>query len=456
MSGEKDAIVNLHQSEYNRMMNACRRVDNVESEVQSQLAQASGALRHELNCRLSALNRRHDNLERHLSSMSDEVQRVESDLNRQIWEQSRQFQQSISALGQEMASQRREYLHLIQQQGERFDRALQAQENKIQAIQNALAQKEMSEKQQASQWIQDTERYIAMIDREYRHEKFKPGALQQIQAEFALTQGNYNQGYYQAAIATAQASYLSASKLRLELERLELEWEACLEAAKQGATETLALCEAQQACRFTFDTDAGAEEVAGEIDFWTQGALSRLRETVKAELVRLGAPETLTLEQLKQAIEQSEQWRNQCLDLTDKAKEALIASQLRNNIGQTIESALEQAGWELVDSTYHGRDFRHAVHIKLQNPQGDEIVAIISPEQAEGNVIRNKLNIAFFDRSTNDEAFRQARLKALTNALQEDGLDISQPQCKPGTENQPAQDAGKLNFQELRQAVTEG
>lgn len=33
MSGEKDSIVNLRQSEYNRIMNSCRRADNLESLV---------------------------------------------------------------------------------------------------------------------------------------------------------------------------------------------------------------------------------------------------------------------------------------------------------------------------------------------------------------------------------------------------------------------------------------
>lgn len=235
-----------------------------------------------------------------------------------------------------------------------------------------------------------------------------------------------------------------------------MEWEAHLEAAKQNATEVLAACDAQTACCFTFETEEGAEEVAGKVDFWTQGALSELRGQVEAELKQLGRPDDLTLDDLKRSISQSGERRAQCLDLAEKAKEALLASQLRNNLGQMIEDALTDAGWEIADSSYEGEDFRGAVHIKLRNLPGDEIVTIITPEPGQGNTIQNKLNISFFDRSTNDETFRQERLRAITGILQEQGLDITPPVCKPGTENRPCTEDEKLDFEKVRRMKRAG
>ncbi|RLC18900.1 MAG: hypothetical protein DRI57_07850 [Deltaproteobacteria bacterium] len=138
-------------------------------------------------------------------------------------------------------------------------------------------------------------------------------------------------------------------------------------------------------------------------------------------------------------------------ELAERAKEALLASQLRNNLGQMIEDALSEAGWEITDATYEGEDFRGAVHVKLQNLPGDEIVTIIAPEPGEGNTIQNKLNISFFDHSTNDETFRQERLRAITGIFQEQGLDCKPPVCKQGTENQPCMDNEKLDFEKVRQ-----
>ena len=44
MSGEKDTIVNLRQSEYNRIMNSCRRADNMEAGISSRLEQTTSRL----------------------------------------------------------------------------------------------------------------------------------------------------------------------------------------------------------------------------------------------------------------------------------------------------------------------------------------------------------------------------------------------------------------------------
>ncbi len=455
MSGEKDTYVNLRQSEYNRMMRSCNRMDSLESGVRSSMDSMPGNLRRDLNERVSAVNRRYDNLEHHFSGMSDEMQRIEHDHNRQMREQARVFQQGIESLGQEMYDQKREYTKMIRNHAEQVSRAMQEQrrdlEGQIRNIQDALIQKETSQRDQAAQWLNDTQIFLDMIQNEYQHEKFKPGALDRIRNEMGINQGNFDQGNFQAAIASTQQSFVRASELRLELEQLEMEWGAYLEAAKQSATEVLAVCDAQEACRFTFETEQGAEEVAGEIDFWTNGALNGLRKKVEDELKQLGAPDSLSLDDLKQAMSQSEQRRRESLDLAEQAKEALLASQLRNNIGQTIESALTDAGWEISDATYEAEDFRGSVHVKLQNLQGDEIVTIITPEAGADNTIQNKINISFFDRSTNDESFRQDRLNDIINILNKDGLDCTPPECRAGTENKPCEDNEKLDFDKVRE-----
>jgi archaellum component FlaC len=454
MSGEKDTIVNIRQSEYNRMMNTCNRMDNFDNSLSARLNDMSHNLRRDLNGRFESVNNRFSSIDRHISGLSDDMQRIESEQNRKIQEHARRFQQGISALSQEMSDQRREYHHLIQQQSESFKRALQAQqqelESQISQIRDSIQQKEADERQIASQWLSDTNAYLNMIHSDYRHAKFKPGELERLQSEIELCQGNFNQANYQAAIATSQQTFLRASQLRMALEQMEMEWEAHLEAAKCNATEVLAACDVQEACNFTFDTDEGAEEIAGEIDFWTKGALTEIRNLAKEELKQLNSPNDLSLDALKASMGKSETWRNECLNLSDQAKNAIIASQLRNNIGQTIEDALQEAGWEVTEAVYAGDDFRSSVHVKLKNLPGDEIVTIITPEPGPENTIQNKVNISFFDRSTNDESFRQNRLKSIMDMFQNQGLECSPARCKPGTENQPCQDISKLDLKAVQ------
>lgn len=487
MSGEKDAIVNLRQSEYDHMMNSCRRADNLEAGINSKLEQASSHLRQQMDSQLGQMQQRHNRFDSALSNMSSEVQRIERENNARLRRLADDFQSEVNSFNQKVQQQRREYMqkfsehdnhlaahdrileqhaeaireqrheyiNLIQQQGENFAQALDEQrqelQGQIQTIQDHILAKELHAQGQASKWLQDTQALLNTIDESYNHQKFKRGELAKLRGELQFAENNITQGHYEAAISTTQRTYLHSQELRMELERLTLEWNAYLTAARQSAAEVLAACDTHQTAQFTFETEEGAEEFAAEVDFWTQGALSKLRQQVADEQQQLDNPKSLSLADLKQSIADSEKWRQESEVLVEQAKEALIASQLRNNIAQSIEESLENSGWEVVDSTYEGEDFRAALHVKLHNGANDELVTIITPEESADKSIRNRLNINFFDKNTNDEAFRQERLKRIMASLKEEDLDCSQPECKPGTENQPATEVEKLDFEKVRE-----
>ncbi len=487
MSGEKDAIVNLRQSEYDHMMNSCRRADNIEAGISRQMEQANSRLRQQMDSQIERMQQRHHRFESALSNMSGEVQRIEKANNARLRRLAEDFNSELMQVDNKIQQQQREYTHkfaehdnrfaaherileqhadtireqrheyisLIEKQGENFAQALDEQrrelKGQIQTIQDNIVAKEQHAQGQANQWLQDTQDLLNTIDESYNHEKFKSGELAKLRSELHLAKTNIAQGHYEAAISTTQRTFLHTEELKMELELLTKKWNDYLNLACESAAEVLAACDTHQTAQFTFETEDGAEEFAAEVDFWTQGALSKLRQQVADEQQQLDNPKSLSLADLKQSIADSEQWRQESEVLVEQAKKALIASQLRNNIAQSIETALEKSGWDVVDSTYEGEDFRGALHVKLQNMANDELVTIITPEETADKSIRNRLNINFFDKNTNDEAFRQERLKRIMASLKEEDLDCSQPECKPGTENQSATEVEKLDFDKVRE-----
>ncbi len=454
MSGVKDSYVKIRQSELDRIRNSCRRVDNIDTNVKRQMSNMSEQLRQAVQQQIATVERRHDNIEQRLTGLSDGMRRIEHNVNSRLQQQANEFTRGMQELGKEMARQQKEYRTLIREQEQRFSSALEEQrkalDQRISSIQREIEQKEMSQRQQAEQWLSDVSGLLDIIGSEYRHEKFRPGALEKLKAELSLCKGNIESGNYQAAIASAQQSYLRGSELRLELERLEMEWEAHLQAARRSAAEALAECNAQTAARLAFDTEAGSEELAVEVDYWTEGALSAMKKEIEQEIRRLETPEALSLEELDQSIEKSADWCKRSMKLVEQARESLIASQVRNNIAQAIEMSLIDANWQVTDSAYEGEDFRRSLHVKLRNLQGDEIVTVIMPETLGEKTIGNRLSINFFDRSTNDEAFRQERLRAIMGALEQDGLECSAPTCAPGTENGRNVNEEMLDFEKVR------
>ena len=76
----------------------------------------------------------------------------------------------------------------------------------------------------AATWLKDVRLLLDNIDANTRHDKFKPGALAQIRSELSLAENNHRNGQQQAAIATAQATYMKAHELNMALAQLEQEW----------------------------------------------------------------------------------------------------------------------------------------------------------------------------------------------------------------------------------------
>jgi hypothetical protein len=235
-------------------------------------------------------------------------------------------------------------------------------------------------------------------------------------------------------LSDAGQSYLDAQELRLELLRLEHEWNLYLDQAKTSAAEVLAVCDTQKIAEFTVDTEDGAEEVSAEVDFWTEGKLSALRNRVESEANRLKSEsEKLTLDNLKQSIADSAQWMEETGQLVEDAREALVKSQIRQNIAQSVANSFEGTDWEVKDSTYAGEDCRFSFHTKFKNLAGDEMVTIVSPEKTTGGEIRNNLQIHYFDKAK-DEKFRQALSKTIQGRMGKEGIDVGLPRWTPGSE----------------------
>ncbi len=458
MSGEKCAYIRIRGSEYNRMLRACRNQENLDALIGNISDKISKAIHNIRDQWRSAVKARYESADARIASMSDEIRRMETEHTERLRDQSERFQHSMDDMENRFTTQGEEFARLIRLRNKAFSRTVDEQrrdlEQKIARIAGQMAKQQKSEQESAAVWIADASTMAELIASDYRCEKFQPGAAARIEEALAISRDNFERGLYQTAVASAQQTYLEASRLRLDLEELEAEWQTWLETAQQNAVEVLALCDAQTVCRFIYETEEGVEDIDAEINFWTEGDLERVTKDVESEIYRLESPEELSIDDLKSSVNKSEKWRGECLELAETARERLLASQIRNNIGKTIEHALEDAGWTITDATYEAEDFRRAVHVKFENLSGDEIVTVVSPVQNADETIENKIEISFFDRSTNDDAYRRERLKAIKDMFNRKGLEITEPVCLPGTENKPADQTEKLDFERIRQPLS--
>lgn len=455
MSGIKDSYVRLNDTEHDRLLKNMERVDDVENHLSRRLQHAAQHFR--------------DALDRHimripLSEFEDEVDTSAETLNLEQPMPQFEHQQNIRLLKTAQHFQERltEQLHLkrdqplintLQQHTTQLQNTLAKQQQTLIAEMPQQLHHLQDLPEQAEQWLENTNALLDAINTQFRHATFTPHMLGQLRQELLLSQSNFQQQNYQAAIASCQQTYLRSQQLRLQLEYHELTWHAYLNAARFAVSEAVAACECNQSPLLSFEeTEDDVQSITVDVDYWTEGQLSAIQsDTSQLEWDLKYNAEQYDVATLQQFIQRAENWTQQSYQLVELAKEALIASQLRNNIGQTIEDALSDAGWEIIDATYEGEDFRAAVHVKLQNLAGDEIVTIIHPESGSGEDLNNRLRIAFFDRTTNDQGFRQERLRRITQLLRSEGLQCTEPQCVPGTENKSSEAVDLLDFDEIRE-----
>ncbi|SDX01582.1 hypothetical protein [Thiocapsa roseopersicina] len=432
MSGEKE--VRLREGEYRRLMNAARKVESQQNRASALEAQL-GEARRRIAAQQQAAQQRQRALDQTISQLSTEVQA-----------QARAFQTRLAGLDLTMAAQRQEYLNLINEQAEQVQRQF-----------NDLAAQRRNALQAADRCLGDAGVILDHIARHQRHEQFAPCALDGLRAELAQSQANLDVGHEQAAIATGQALYRNALKLQAEIEYRQQEWDAWYHEALTALRAQLAAVEVQQTARWVFDTDQGALELDAEIDYWSDGALSALKGRISESVQRLEQHAVcLTLADLKASVEASQPLQAELEQLVTRAKERLIASQLRANIAEDLLNELAAEGWRLEEDAWHGQDadagkgWKSAYHLKLRDQAGDEMITIILPEETPLGSIENRVQFAYYPKDNNDARFAARQTERLGLTLARLGLTQEGLQCVPGHERTIRGDEARRDFEQVR------
>ena len=102
---------------------------------------------------------------------------------------------------------------------------------------------------------------------------------------------------------------------------------------------------------------------------------------------------------------------------------------------------------EKVLVSYEGEECNKPLHIKFEDGNGNEIVAVISPDKVN-DTLANSLAINFFDPYNNDESMRGIWVDSIKSTLDEAGHNAGTPTCREGyevkaTENEQIRDIEK-------------
>ncbi|MEC4813284.1 MAG: hypothetical protein SAK29_08450 [Scytonema sp. PMC 1069.18] len=461
MSGEKRRQVRIDEAELRRLREQESRLRTVQKDLPEQLNRVREQTRQEMQQRLRTTEQRAQTQAQEAQRLRSNLAQIEQETQRRLNQQRQEFQTAIkdvearqkqarerevqrlnTTMQQNFAQQRSEYLRiaseqkqeytqLIAQQGQKFTQLI-AEEQQARKQGELLLQQQINEivndiekqSQYAKDYLADVEAIWESINRDYQHERFTPGRLANLRRDLDLVRSNINEGLSQAAIATAQKTYLALVDLRIELEQKEQEWQLLYNSALEDLRSLIAEVQANRECIVEVDRDSKAESFKLEVDYWTHGSLSQYHkelDLLESELIQ--GESTLTTEQLKTLGEKITNLEPKLVEIVQQARLSILGSQMRAEIADQVVEALESLGYTLVDpakdSVYEYNDQRSAYAVKVKNTNGDEIVTVISPEKELGV---NSVSINTFSQTLIDEKAVRANAKAIFDALNENGV----------------------------------
>lgn len=435
MSGRKRTTVTILEDEYQRLLEQERRLHQIRG-VLPEVERAIRSVRQEVARDLEQVEQRQQRLQQVLQEVHSDIQRLEAETARRLQEQQRQMREALQNVRQEMHT-------LIAEQEKRFNdmlaqerRAREQQISELQSQIDALVTDARRKVEIAQAWIESAEVLQNFIEGNYRHQQFCPGALERLQRDLRQAKENLEQGIPEAALAHAQRVYHDLSDLRLELERLEAEWQMWRAAALESAQEILALAQANRTCK-AINLQGKELDLKIEVDWWTGGRLSALEAEVQSLIGRLSDEQNPpSLETLREIVERTApDLRRRLEEIIREARLAVLGSQLRINIADLIAQALEEQGFSVQDATYEGEDMRAGYYVQTRHLDGSEVVIVVTPR--EGDPLRNEVQIHSFDVEQRSENELRQRASEMAQALQNRGLQVPIPE-KIGERPDPA------------------
>jgi hypothetical protein len=457
MSGVKRITVSVDEDDWARAQRAANQLREVNRELPGMLEAVRRDNEAAINRATAEVRARQEAVDRALAGLSEQTRKMEARTRQRLAEQSARLR---GELRETVGQLRGETRTALEEQERRFAEGLERErlerERETRELRNEVAGMR-ADREQARALAQD---YMAdsvvmrdAIARELPHDRFAPGRLAELSSRLDIARQNVDLGLGEAALAQAQEAYLQLSELRAEVELRYTEWQA----ARIDAGNAVTLLEQQISLSANPDAvDENGEKIADytlDVEFWSEGELSRLREAAAGLAARLAdddnPPSVAELRQI--AAQAGGELDERLTSILVTAQARQIASQARANLAELVVTTLEEASgytWEEGQAIYAGDDQRRAFYAKLRHLDDSEIVVEVSPDESGKSCT---LRILSYDAGLPDEEERVRRAHAVHASLRTQGLQAGLPAA-----DMEYPDPRLADFESLRAPVPAG
>ncbi|MFC5187889.1 class III extradiol ring-cleavage dioxygenase family protein [Actinomadura harenae] len=438
MSGSK--TISVDQGAWNRAQRSARELATVRREMPRMLKDVRRQSQADTRRMIAPLERRQNATDHRLGRLSAQTREFEQRTDARLREQAthirrvqEESRREVRRLDRELRQERLERRRQIAELGSQINDIIVRRDQA-----SALAQAFLADA-----------RVMAEEIGTLPHERFAPGRLAVLEGRLAGTTETAAQVDAAYALSSAQDLYYDLSDLRLDVRQAEQEWLA----ARLEALEALRRADARiEQFAKTPMLDENGVEIPGvvlDLDFWTDGRLTTLRDEVRRETEELadaGCPRSV--EELREVIQKHAPgcgYEQRLDELLECGAARMYAAQIRYNTAEKIADALGEEGYDLVEDVYEGGDHRASHFTKLRHLAGEgDVVVEVAPEGNTGMSIK----LLSYDRDP-AQSRRAERTANMLAKLRDEGVPVGDPVDR-GTEPTPEEADFELIQQKRR------
>jgi hypothetical protein len=448
MSGKRRITVD--EAQWNALQRQARQLRELKINAPQLVADLQRQTQQEVERVSERLENRQRAVEQTMSALSDQTRALEAETTRQLRDQASEMHRRLA----DTAGQLREETDAALAQQQQAWRAELAAERKRQRAELARLDSQIRRQAKASSeaaeaWLRDAELVHDLIRDELPHERYAPGQLAALDRRLATARDNVQQGQSQAALALAQEAYHDLSELRVEIELRDREWTGLHTVVYEALLQLDGLA-AENAKQIIAAGEVGNDAAVDlDVDYWSEGALTKLRSDVADLLTSVNDTEAWpSTDELRDIAEvRVPELERRLSDVVERAHMRLLASQLRVNVAEVVAKTLDEvAGYQVADHLYEQLDSRRTFLAKLEHSNGNEIVVSVAPSTDESG--QCVLRLLSYDYDTAAESVLEERAHAVTRELRSRGLDADDQGCEAG---EP--DRALLDFAGMRKAA---
>lgn len=425
--------ITIDANDWSRAQQAAARLREVNREIPGMLEAVRRENQAAIDRAAAETRTRQDAFDQALTGLSDQTRKIEAQARQRLRAQEVRLRGELQSTTREL---RQESRAALEDQDRRFSAELE-RERRERARESRELRDEIASVQTdrdrarsaAASYVADAKVMRDAIDRELPHERFAPGMLAELDQRLLVAGDNVGRGLGEAGLAQAQEVYLQLSELRSEVELREQEWQA----ARLAAVSAITMLQQQIRINTTpVAVDENGEKIEGctlDVDFWSEGALSKLSGEVEQLAGRITAtddpPSLSELREIAAAVGGDLDERLTGVMTTAQARQ--IASQVRANLAELVVGTLEDTAgyaWEEGQAIYAGGDQRRAFYSKLRHSDDSEIVIEVTPDDTGTSCT---LRILSYEADQPDEEARVSRAHAVADSLRARGIEVGPP-----------------------------